>query len=58
MAKDKGTFTSIVRKMVAKAEPYIPPIPNSTNVPCCDAKITLANARKSNSGVVAPKSGV
>ena len=27
MAKDKGTFTSIVRKMVAKAEPYIPQIP-------------------------------
>ena len=27
MAKDKGTLTSIVRKMVAKAEPYIPQIP-------------------------------
>ena len=27
MAKDKGTFTSIVRKMVAKAEPYLPQIP-------------------------------
>jgi len=27
MAKDKGTFTTIVRKMVAKAEPYIPQIP-------------------------------
>ncbi len=27
MAKDKGTLTSIVRKVVAKAEPYIPQIP-------------------------------
>ena len=34
------------------------PIPSSTSVPCCDAKITLANARKSNSGVVAPNRGV
>ena len=36
----------------------IGPIPSSTKVPCWDAKITLAKARKSNSGVVAPKSGV
>ena len=27
MAKDKGTFTSIVRKIVFKVEPYIPQIP-------------------------------
>jgi len=27
MAKDKGTITSIVRRVVAKAEPYIPQIP-------------------------------
>ena len=36
----------------------IGPIPNSTSVPCCDAKITLANARKSNCGAVAPNNGV
>ena len=36
----------------------IGPIPSSTKDPCCEAKITRANARKSNSGAVAPKRGV
>ena len=36
----------------------IGPIPNSTREPCADAKITLAKAKKSNSGAVAPNRGV
>ena len=36
----------------------IGPIPSSTKEPCCEAKITRANARKSYSGAVAPNRGV